>query len=66
MVFSMTGKMQFERIHMDVFSNVQFPVVDRFLQVANNNTFVYMGPVLNKELKEWKRRPKKKKDDDEE
>ncbi|CDW80283.1 UNKNOWN [Stylonychia lemnae] len=67
MSFSLAGKIQFDSLHHEIFANVQFPVIDRMLQLANNNSFVYMGPVLTKELKEkYSKKPKKDDDDEEE
>ena len=43
-VFSLAGKINFERLHMDLMNNVQIPIIDRFIQVRDNNTFAYMGP----------------------
>lgn len=53
----MNGKVQFERLHVDMFTLVSQPVIDRFLQIKDNNTFVYLGPI--------KEQPKKSEDEDE-
>lgn len=58
MVFSLNGKVQFERLHVDMFTLVSQPVVDRFLQIKDNNLFVYLGPL--------KEEPPKRDEDDEE
>eukprot|EP00347_Sterkiella_histriomuscorum_P011077 403373840 len=58
LAFSLNGKVQFERLHVDMFNLVSQPIVDRFLQVKDNNTFVYLGPLREE--------PKRQPDEDDE
>lgn len=64
MAFSLNGKINFERYHMDIMNLLDNrPVIDRFFQIKDGSIFAYAGPlVLPKEEEEELDEEEKKKE----